>query len=178
MSSTYKAVETLYLIFIHVISRFLVKISTQPSRRTSLLKLSEQAILSPPIGSDTALECKQIGKALTNTPQWRDEADKVMDEILCAKIDQLKEMKDLLSTSKPNTLFAHSVYDLYWGTGLDTEQTKHTDPVSWPGQNMFGKLIQRLADKHRGNRSTNKPRSVSLHRAAKTKQQGIYNFLR
>lgn len=67
----------------------------------------------------TAFECKQIGKTLTNTQQWRDEADKVMDEILCAKLDQLRDMKDLLSSSKPNTLFAHAVYDLYWGTGLD-----------------------------------------------------------
>uniref|UniRef100_K1QHZ2 Fucolectin n=1 Tax=Magallana gigas TaxID=29159 RepID=K1QHZ2_MAGGI len=119
----------------------------------------------------SALECKLIGNTVTNTPQWRDEADDVMEKILCAKIDQLKEMNDLLASSRPHTIFAHSVYDLYWGTGLDSEKTAHTAPDAWPGQNKFGKLLQRLADKRR-----TKPRSVSMSRAVKTRQQGIDKY--
>ena len=96
-----------------------------------------------------------------------------MEQILCAKVDQLKEMKDLLISSRPDTMFSHSVYDLYWGTGLDSMKTAHTDPDAWPGQNKFGKMIQRLADKLR----KTKPRSVSLPRTMKTRQQGIESFL-
>lgn len=119
----------------------------------------------------SALECKLIGNTVTNTPQWRDEAEDVMEKILCAKIDQLKEMNYLLASSRPHTIFAHSVYDLYWGTGLDSEKTAHTAPDAWPGQNKFGKLLQRLADKRR-----TKPRSVSMSRAVKTRQQGIDKY--
>uniref|UniRef100_A0A8W8J1W9 NADAR domain-containing protein n=1 Tax=Magallana gigas TaxID=29159 RepID=A0A8W8J1W9_MAGGI len=119
----------------------------------------------------SALECKLIGNTVTNTPQWRDEADDVMEKILCAKIDQLKEMNDLLASSRPHTIFAHSVYDLYWGTGLDSEKTANTAPDAWPGQNKFGKLLSRLADKRR-----TKPRSVSMSRAVKTRQQGIDKY--
>lgn len=54
----------------------------------------------------SALECKLIGNTVTNTPQWRDEADDVMEKILCAKIDQLREMDDLLASSRPNTIYA------------------------------------------------------------------------
>uniref|UniRef100_K1QHU7 Uncharacterized protein n=1 Tax=Magallana gigas TaxID=29159 RepID=K1QHU7_MAGGI len=62
--------------------------------------------------------------------------------------------------------------DLYRGTGLDSEKTAHTAPDAWPGQNKFGKLLQRLAD----NRRT-KPRSVSMSRVVKTKQQGIDKYM-
>ena len=121
----------------------------------------------------SAFQCKLIGKTVTSTPQWKTESDEVMEQILCAKVDQLKEMKDLLISSRPDTMFSHSVYDLYWGSGLDSMKTAHTDPDAWPGQNKFGKMIQRLADKLR----KTKPRSVSLPRTMKTRQQGIESFL-
>uniref|UniRef100_A0A8W8KE61 NADAR domain-containing protein n=1 Tax=Magallana gigas TaxID=29159 RepID=A0A8W8KE61_MAGGI len=110
----------------------------------------------------SALECSNT---VTNTPRWGNEADNVMEKILCAKIDQLKEMNDLLASSRPHTIFAHSVYDLYWGTGLDSEKPAHTAPDAWSGQNKFGKLLQRT-----------KPRSVSMSRAVKTRQQGIGKY--
>uniref|UniRef100_K1PFU6 Complement C1q-like protein 3 n=1 Tax=Magallana gigas TaxID=29159 RepID=K1PFU6_MAGGI len=47
----------------------------------------------------TALDCKMIGKTVSESPQWRLEAESVMEEIIDAKVSQLSEMKKLLSSS-------------------------------------------------------------------------------
>ena len=35
--------------------------------------------------------------------------------------------------------------DNYWGSGLDKEATKHTDPKFWPGKNMLGQIYMEVA---------------------------------
>lgn len=62
-----------------------------------------------------------IGKTVSESPQWLLEAESVMEEIIDAKVSQLSEMKKLLSSSKPSVIIAHSVYDRYWGSGLDAD---------------------------------------------------------
>lgn len=117
----------------------------------------------------TALDCKMIGKTVSESPQWRLEAKSVMEEIIDAKVSQLSEMKKLLSSSKPSVIFAHSVYDRYWGSGLDADKTLHTNPDAWPGRNVLGKIIKQCAEKCRA-----RPRAWSQPRhQRKTRQNEI-----
>eukprot|EP00105_Crassostrea_gigas_P041016 XP_019925164.1 PREDICTED: uncharacterized protein LOC109619476 [Crassostrea gigas] len=163
-----KARNTCYRISIHAILKKNFKSAEQACQLTKAIRTGNLVAADKIRDAKSALECSNT---VTNTPRWGDEADNVMEKILCAKIDHLKEMNDLLASSRPHTIFAHSVYDLYWGTGLDSEKPAHTAPDAWPGQNKFGKLLQRLADKRR-----TKPRSVSMSRAVKTRQQGIDKY--
>lgn len=120
----------------------------------------------------TALDCKMIGKTVSGSPQWRLEAKSVMEEIIDAKVSQLSEMKKLLSSSKPSVIFAHSVYDRYWGSGLDADKTLHTNPDAWPGRNVLGKIIKQCAEKCRA-----RPRAWSQPRhQRKTRQNEIDSY--
>ncbi len=47
--------------------------------------------------------------------------------------------------------------DNFWGSGLDKEATKHTDPKFWPGRNMFGKLYMEVAQEMFGDRPLGPP---------------------
>lgn len=93
-----------------------------------------------------------IGKTVSEPPQWHLEDKSVieeMEEIIDAKVNQLSEMKKLLSSSKPSVISAHSVYDRYWGSGLDADKTLHTNHNAWLGRNVLGKNIKQCAEKCR-----------------------------
>lgn len=96
-----------------------------------------------------------IGKTVSELPQWRLETESVMEEmeemeeIIYAKVNQLSEMRELLSSSKPRVIFAHSLYDWYWSSGLDADKTLHTNPDDWLGRNVLGKNIKQCAEKCR-----------------------------
>lgn len=93
-----------------------------------------------------------IGKTVSEPPQWHLEAKSVMEEmeeIIDAKVNQFSEMKKLFSSSKPSVIFAHSVDDRYWGSGLDADKTLHINPDDWLGRNVLGKNIKQCAEKCR-----------------------------
>lgn len=124
----------------------------------------------------SGLECKMIGKSIQISESWRQNAPKVMEEIILEKIKQVGEMKKIILDTNEK-VFAHSVYDQYWGTGLNSAQTLHTKPDAWPGQNVMGKMLKRLAGKFR----KNAPRTGSKTRAAtgsKSGQQDLDGYVK
>ncbi|KAJ8310359.1 hypothetical protein KUTeg_012224 [Tegillarca granosa] len=82
------------------------------------------------------------------------------NNIKCIQLDRelwrVKEFRDKLLTVKKGVTFVESTYDNFWGSGLNESGTKHTKPASWPGMNMFGKVLTKTADKLK------RPGSVSV----------------
>ena len=117
----------------------------------------------------TALECKLIGNSVSETHQWHIDKEKTMEKIVDQKIEQVNKLKKLLTESTPETVYAHSVYDMFWGSGLDAEKTKSTKTDAWPGKNVMGKIMQRCAEKCRQKKEKTEKR--------KTRQQNIKGYL-
>ena len=95
--------------------------------------------------ADTALDAKKIGNQVTPSDQWFDTRDDVMRSILDAKLAQCKDFSEALVKSNKNTIFVESVYDNYWGSGLDRKGTLNTDSSRWPGKNELGRIFTEMA---------------------------------
>ena len=72
-----------------------------------------------------------------------------MREILEAKALQVSAFRDALKKSHKSAKFVENTFDDFWGSGIDTSATLHTDSEKWPGKNVFGTLIGELANRHR-----------------------------
>ncbi|KAJ8300427.1 hypothetical protein KUTeg_021946 [Tegillarca granosa] len=100
--------------------------------------------------------CTDSEKRQICTLCWVDTRVDVIQSIVDAKVKQVKEFRDKLLTVKKGVTFVESTYDNFWGSGLNESGTKHTKPASWPGMNMFGKVLTKTADKLK------RPGSVSV----------------
>ena len=86
-----------------------------------------------------------------------------MEEILNAKYDQVEAFREILDKQEQSTLFAESVYDDFWGTGLNKAGTEHTDHRKWPGQNVLGQIFRKIVSTRRPappRRSESVPRNL------------------
>ena len=55
--------------------------------------------------------------------------------------------RDKLVTSKQSTTFVEATYNNEWGSGLDRDGTRNTKPDHWPGKNVLGVLMRKIAKK-------------------------------
>lgn len=67
-----------------------------------------------------------------------------MEEIVNAKYDQVEAFREILDKQEQSTLFAESVYNDFWGTGLNKAGTELTDHRKWPGQNVLGQIFRKI----------------------------------
>ncbi|XP_062569142.1 uncharacterized protein LOC134231225 [Saccostrea cucullata] len=126
----------------------------------------------------SALECKQIGKSVQASGSWQQDAPKIMEEIVLEKVKQVSEMKKRIIQIYTNEkIFAHSVYDQYWGTGLNSTQTLHTKPKAWPGQNVMGKILQHVAESLQQNTQRTGSRTRKGN-ANKSEQKDLDGFVK
>lgn len=129
----------------------------------------------------SALECKQIGNSVLPSTSWHQDAPKVMEEIVIEKVKQISEMKKKITqVFTDEKVFAHSVYDQFWGTGLNSTQTVHTNPKAWPGQNVMGKLLQRVAESFHANsqRTSSRNRKTTVNNASKANQKDLDGYVK
>lgn len=68
-----------------------------------------------------------------------------MEEILENKCVQVPVFRDKLVTSKQSTTFVEATYNNEWGSGLDRDGTRNTKPDHWPGKNVLGVLMKKIA---------------------------------
>ena len=97
--------------------------------------------------AESALSAKRIGNEIVTFESFQEEKTEIMTEIIEAKEKQVKEFSDELK--QKNALFVDSVYDNFWGTGLDAVGTQHTDPEKWPVKNILDNMLQKVANKVR-----------------------------
>ncbi|KAJ8303286.1 hypothetical protein KUTeg_019682 [Tegillarca granosa] len=113
------------------------------------------------------IKCIQLDRELW---RWVDTRVDVIQSIVDAKVKQVKEFRDKLLTVKKGVTFVESTYDNFWGSGLNESGTKHTKPASWPGMNMFGKVLTKTADKLK------RPGSVSVTGSVCTCVSNLFAF--
>ena len=126
----------------------------------------------------SALDCKQIGKTVQTSSSWHQNAQKVMEEIVSEKIKQCAGMKrKILDVYNSKKVFAHSVYDHVWGTGLSATQTLHTHPKAWPGQNTMGKILLHAAESLQKNTQRTTSRNTRAN-SNKTDQKDLDGYVK
>ncbi|XP_062586979.1 uncharacterized protein LOC134248578 [Saccostrea cucullata] len=99
--------------------------------------------------ADDALSALRIGKKIKPNEQWVSTKEAVMEEILENKCVQGPVFRDKLCTSKQSTVFVETTYNNEWGSGLDRDGTCNTKPEQWPGKNILGVLMKKIARKVR-----------------------------
>lgn len=96
-----------------------------------------------------ALSAKRIGDKVKVNVQWNESSEDVMKEIIENKCNQVERFREKLRSVKKDTVFAESTFNDKWGTGLDKTGTQNTKPSDWPGQNVLGQIIGKVAKKIR-----------------------------
>lgn len=99
--------------------------------------------------ADDALAALRLGKKVKSNDQWVSTKVSVMEEILENKCVQVPVFRDKLVTSKQSTTFVEATYNNEWGSGLDRDGTRNTKPDHWPGKNVLGVLMKKVAKKVR-----------------------------
>ncbi|XP_062579704.1 uncharacterized protein LOC134241694 [Saccostrea cucullata] len=95
--------------------------------------------------AESALEAKRIGNLITTSDTWISTQVEVMEEIITKKSEQVEDFRDSLENSPKNVVFAETTYDDFWATGLNLNQSKHSKPTAWPGKNVLGQILGRIA---------------------------------
>ena len=81
-------------------------------------------------------------KAQSDT-EWESIREEVMFQIQIAKAKDTNVRAALMAAKKN---FAHPVQDTFWGTGLQPDETMLTDPDQWPGENMLGRILNKVRE--------------------------------
>jgi ribA/ribD-fused uncharacterized protein len=126
---------------------------------TKALRAGNLEIADKIRNANTALEAKRFGNTVKEATEWDTQKLEVMEEIISEKAEQVKPFREQLEKSDNNTIFAEATVDAYWGTGLDSNATEHTDPNKWPGTNKLGLIVRKTSLKYR-----RKLRSLSVPR--------------
>ena len=85
-----------------------------------------------------------------------------------------------IDRSKKGATFVESTYNDKWGSGINKTGTENTKISSWPGKNILGQIIRKVANKIKKRKRSDqwskaKQKSVSKQ---ELKQQDISKILR
>ena len=124
----------------------------------------------------TALDAKKLGSQVKPSESFLDEQVTLMTEIVEAKAAQCSEFRECLHKSKKSTVYVESTFDDFWASGLNEQETQCTNCDKWPGKNILGAIVMKVAKHHRP-----KSRSWLTARATKSKdnkQRDISDMLK
>ena len=85
----------------------------------------------------TALDARNIGKLIIANEEFGTQHIPLMREILEAMALQVTAFRDAIKQSHKTTKFVEATYDKYWGAGINTQSTLHTDSEKWYGKNVL-----------------------------------------
>lgn len=96
-----------------------------------------------------ALSAKRIGDKVKANEQWNNTCEKVMTKVVGNICVQVERFREKLRSSNKHAIFFESTYNDTWGSGLDRVGTENTKQAAWPGKNLLGKIISKVAKKSR-----------------------------
>lgn len=90
-------------------------------------------------------KAKKLSKEIENqiNDDWDSFGMEIMEQLLLEKFDTSVTFRNALLETGQN-IIAHSVPDIFWGTGLSPELSKCVDPAHWPGENKFGEILTKI----------------------------------
>uniref|UniRef100_K1Q4M7 NADAR domain-containing protein n=1 Tax=Magallana gigas TaxID=29159 RepID=K1Q4M7_MAGGI len=96
-----------------------------------------------------ALSTKRLGDKVRINNQWSTACEAVMTEVIENKCVQVQQFREKLRSVKRNVVLAESTYNDTWGTGLNKTGTENTKQQAWPGKNLLGHILSKIAKKVR-----------------------------
>ncbi len=114
------------------------------------MKCGQEELALLCLNANTGAKAKYLGKGIRCTKDW-DESElalNIMKEIKLAQFEQVKEFRQAMEWAHSNNKYmveAVPTRDHFWGSGLDTESTLHTEPDHWPGKNTMGQILNQIA---------------------------------
>lgn len=94
-----------------------------------------------------ASDAKYQSRFLKQSASWKAQRDDIMKQVLAAKAEQVPEFKTELIHSGEQKLVETVRNEMYWASGLDTQDTLHTKQEFWLGKNQLGCLLTELRSK-------------------------------
>ena len=113
-------------------------------KHTQAINAGKPDIAEKILAAPNANQAKEIAKNIPYNPQWKERKDEIMRLTLAAKMDQVQEFRESLSSSNNKVLVGTAAGDYYWGSGLATKHTQHTKVDKWPGENKLGEILSSL----------------------------------
>ena len=101
--------------------------------------------------SDSAI-IKQLGSSISgDISSWGDIAPTIMEDAIRRKFSQNLDLanrmkEDLLEDGSTRSHIECNKYDKYWGIGLAITDPDAKSPDKWQGENMLGKILDRVRD--------------------------------
>ena len=100
--------------------------------------------------SDSAI-IKQLGSSISgDISSWGDIAPTIMEDAIRRKfsqnLDLANRMKEDLEDGSTRSRIECNKYDQYWGIGLAITDPDAKSPDKWQGENMLGKILDRVRD--------------------------------
>lgn len=91
---------------------------------------------------------KKLGREVKgfDSKKWDDNKFQIMYDVNIAKFTQNSKMREKLMLTDGTQLVEASPYDNIWGIGLDVNDAKRLDPKKWPGQNLLGKVLDKVRE--------------------------------
>ena len=101
------------------------------------------------LATDNPMEHKDLGRQVSNYDDavWAAIRFDIMVEGLYAKFDQNPKLKAALLTTVGTELVEASPYDLIWGIGFKEDHPSAQNKSEWRGQNLLGKVLDKVRDK-------------------------------
>ena len=116
---------------------------------TNNLEIAERIIVMP-----TALEAKRLGDTVRETPEWREQRDRILEEVLMMKFSQNEELARELVRTEGMKLNEATV-NMYYGIGASLHSREVRDGTH-KGANKLGKTLEiirsRLIENERAGR--------------------------
>ena len=107
-------------------------------------KDSERRIMSTSDPSDQ----KRYGRSVTgfNADKWNNVAKDIVYKASMAKFTQDPELKAILLTTVGTTLVEASPKDNIWGIGLQKDDPRARQRMTWLGKNWLGETLTKVRD--------------------------------
>jgi ribA/ribD-fused uncharacterized protein len=98
--------------------------------------------------SKNPYEIKKLGRQVKNFNEslWKKKCKSIMKKGIVAKFTSNKHLLSILKSTGNNLIAECSIYDKYWGNGLNIKNSCIIDPKLWPGKNNLGKILTSTRD--------------------------------
>ena len=98
--------------------------------------------------STNPYEIKKLGRQVRpfNDHVWKKRCKSIMEQGIIAKFSNNKHLLSVLKSTGKSLIVEASVYDKFWGSGLNVDNSCRIKQQQWPGRNHLGKILTSVRD--------------------------------
>ncbi len=133
------------------------------------MDINEPEIAQRILLAENGFEAKAIARELSaeDVDEWKEaHSVKVMERVVDAKFQQVAEFREELLGSG-SFILVEATPNKFWSAGLLENKARKCKPSYYPGENMLGKILMGLRDKHNCNNNSSVKHSSFITRTNK-----------